>query len=337
MSYFPTQEKNQSTVYSSTTYSTPVLTPNTPYTPYSNAPEPYDAPRHPGYGPLGEVEKIDKVCPQALLKASPDNRSQKYKRLIRILRFVSRILSLILNALIAGIEAFSLVKFFLTRNHLLSNGQSPYPTPTVLWPTFMLLSIALTTFLVNLITLVSYICSSKAANRASTMASVVTYVLLGVRVVVWASAAGLFKMAETGNDLWGYSCSDAADKIADEVQSFVDFGQLCTVQVCLPLYFSLIWTIKLTIRKGISWNVTIIEAGIALLTLIIAILTIRRMSTKKKMGRMREAGETPTMGGGGIYTVNEGYGNTMSHEMGNIYAPGVGRQYMPLSGGAQGL
>jgi hypothetical protein len=144
---------------------------------------------------------------------------------------------LILSALIAGIEAFSLVKYFLTRNHLLADGNSPYPTPTILWPTFMLLSIALTTFVVNLITLVSYICSIKAANTASTMGSVVTYVLLGVRVVVWASAAGLFKMAETGNDLWGYSCSDASDKIQDEVKSFVDFGKLCTMQVCLTLFF----------------------------------------------------------------------------------------------------
>ena len=37
-------------------------------------------------------------------------------------------------------------------------------------------------------------------------------------------------MANTGNDLWGWSCG-GADAIEEEVKSFINFGQLCTIQV----------------------------------------------------------------------------------------------------------
>jgi hypothetical protein len=97
----------------------------------------------------------------------------------------------------------------------------------------MLLGIATVTFFMNLITLCSYCCGVGAANKANSGASIVGYIMLGAHVLVWAAGMGLFRMARTGKDLWGYSCSSTADQIHAEVESFLDFGKLCTMQVTL--------------------------------------------------------------------------------------------------------
>jgi hypothetical protein len=55
--------------------------------------------------------------------------------------------------------------------------------------------------------------------------------MLAAHLIAWAVAMGLFKMANNGKDLWGYSCGPESDKIQEEVKSFLDFGKLCTLQV----------------------------------------------------------------------------------------------------------
>ena len=55
--------------------------------------------------------------------------------------------------------------------------------------------------------------------------------MLAAHVIVWAVTMGLFKMANTGHDLWGHSCSPQADAIQEQVKSFLDFGKLCMLQV----------------------------------------------------------------------------------------------------------
>jgi len=94
----------------------------------------------------------------------------------------------------------------------------------------MLLSISAITLFLDLFTICAYICGVDAANRVSNFTNYVEYALLAVRVVVWAVAAGLFKMASTGKTLWGYSCN-VSDAVQNEVQSFLDFGKLCNAQV----------------------------------------------------------------------------------------------------------
>ena len=59
----------------------------------------------------------------------------------------------------------------------------------------------------------------------------INYAMLAGQLIAWAVVTGLFKMANTGRDLWGWSCGTESDKIQEEVQSFLNFGQLCTVQV----------------------------------------------------------------------------------------------------------
>lgn len=168
--------------------------------------------------------------------------SQKYKKSIRSLRFITRLLSLILNALMIGVLSWALYKYYTTKSHPISptNPALLWVTPATLWPTFVLLGIALITFFMNGFTLIAYCCGVGAANKVNTCSTVVSYIFLGVHVVLWGIAAGAFKMGGNGSDLWGYSCSDAADKIAQEVKSYVDFGKLCSSQVGCSL---ILWEI----------------------------------------------------------------------------------------------
>ncbi|KAK0111139.1 hypothetical protein ONS95_001515 [Cadophora gregata] len=162
---------------------------------------PYSSSRHSGFASLPDLEKKD----------------QKYKRTIRVLRFISRLVSLILNAIMIGILSFALAKYYLTRNHVTADNQKAWVTPATLWPTFMLLGIAAVTFCMNLITLCSYVCGVGAANKSQTITTTLGIILLAVHFVSWAVAAGLFRMAETGTDLWGYTCSSKADEIQVQV------------------------------------------------------------------------------------------------------------------------
>ncbi|KAE8449032.1 hypothetical protein EG329_008620 [Mollisiaceae sp. DMI_Dod_QoI] len=226
-----------------------------------------------------------------------EEQDSKYKKTIRILRFISRLISLILNALMISILTYALYKYFTTKSHPIPSSSSPWANPAILWPTFVLLSIALITFIMNLFTLVAYCCSVRAANTVNTCSTVISYIFLGVHVLLWAIAAGAFKMGSNGKDLWGYSCSTTADKLQEEVKSFLDFGKLCTYQTG-------------------AWYISIIEAVTYLLTFIITILMLRRASHKKKINKIRES-----------LNMEAGYDRV---EMGSMYKQG--RRYMPLAG-----
>jgi hypothetical protein len=130
-----------------------------------------------------------------------------------------------------GILSFTLARYFLTKNKIIAGNVHPWVTPATLWPTFMLLGIAVLTFFMNLINVCAYMCGVDAANKAYSCTKYVTYALTAAHVVAWAVAIGLFKMAQTESSLWGYTCSSKADQIQAQVQSYLDFGKLCTMQV----------------------------------------------------------------------------------------------------------
>jgi len=132
-----------------------------------------------------------------------------------------------------GILSYTLAIYFLSKNKIIAGNVHPWVTPATLWPTFMLLGIAVVTFLMNLITVCAYMCGVDAANKAYSCTKYVVYAMTGVHIVAWALAIGLYQMAKTESSLWGYACSDQADKIQAQVESFVHFGKLCTMQVSL--------------------------------------------------------------------------------------------------------
>src|SRR4051812_29951170 len=112
-----------------------------------------------------------------------------------------------------GTLSYSLARYLLTKNRVTSQSQSIWANPTTLWPTIMLLSISVVTFIMNFLTMCAYICGVGAANKTSSVTSVIGYIMLAGQVVAWGVAAGAFKMASNGHDLWGYACSTTADAI----------------------------------------------------------------------------------------------------------------------------
>jgi hypothetical protein len=220
-------EKNDGVAYSAS--------PVSPYEPMSTVS------RNSEY--LAEFEKKDLVStllsftipapqiPSQPLYACTYPLAQAYKRRIRILRFVTRVLSLILNAGMIGIMCYALAKYFLTKDKVIAGNAHPWITPATLWPTFMLLGISVITFFLSLITVCAYMCGVDAANKTYSCTNYIRYAMMVVRVVAWGVAIGAFKMGRTESSLWGYSCSNKADQIQAQVQSFVHFGTLCTMQV----------------------------------------------------------------------------------------------------------
>ncbi|KAG9230224.1 hypothetical protein BJ875DRAFT_162689 [Amylocarpus encephaloides] len=228
-----------------------------------------------------------------------EKKDMAYKKRIRVLRFATRFLSLILNIAIISTMSFALYKYFTTKNGYYE-GRPTWGSNTILWPSIMLLAIAVVTFSLNLATLISYCRSGvKAANKVSNVASYIGYAFLGIHFLVWAGVASAYRAARSPQDLWGYSCSARADAIQEQVKSFLDFGKLCTMQ------------------QG-SWFISIVEAIVYFLTFVVTIFMLRRASHKKKIGKMRES-------------LNMETGYMQSHEMGG-FKPIHGKKYMPLDG-----
>ncbi|MCJ1430813.1 hypothetical protein MMC27_000163 [Xylographa pallens] len=199
----------------------------------------------------------------------------KIKRRVRVLRFVSRLISTALSAYMVGSMAFALSQYFTTRDRTLSGGGHPWAPNTVLWPTYMVLAIATVTMMMNLITLCFYCCGVDAANKSNRIMGYLGYIVVAVHAVVWAVTTGLFKMASVGNDLWGFSCGSEADAIQSQVQSFLNFNDLCMVQTG-------------------TWVVTIIETVSYILLLVIYIYAARRAMQKRQLNKFNQQTSSQT-------------------------------------------
>ncbi|TVY30330.1 hypothetical protein LHYA1_G001563 [Lachnellula hyalina] len=252
----------------------------------------YTTPVNPGSGKEPLRSETRNSCLSNV--AEFEKKDSAYKKRIRILRSFSRTAWLILNVVMMGTLSFALAKYYLTRDRLIEGNAHPWVTPATVWPTAMLLGTATVTFFMNLITLLSYCCGVGAADKASSFTSVLGYVFLFVHFAAWAVAAGLYRMARDGKNLWGYSCSDASDRIQEQVKSFLNFRELCTMQ------------------QG-TWYISIIEAITYLLTFVVTLMVMRRASHKNKLA-------------------NTEYEQNV--ELGTTYNPGVGKKYMPVAAGA---
>lgn len=227
-----------------------------------------------------------------------EKKDLAYKKRIRILRFVTRVLSLILSAGMIGIMSYAIAKYFLTKNKVIAGNAHPWITPATLWPSFLLLGISVATFLLSLITVCAYICGVDAANKTYSVTNYIRYGMMVVRVVAWAVAIGAFRMGSGESSLWGYSCSDKADQIQAQVQSFLNFGTLCTMQ------------------QG-AYGLSILQAITYFLTFIVTIMMFRRFSTKKQMSKVKQS-----------MAMESGYNQGgYGQESGTVYA-GNGKQYM---------
>lgn len=106
----------------------------------------------------------------------------------------------------------TLVKFFST-----SHIAGAWPTNPKLYPTYILLIVSLMSLSIDLLHLGARYCGSASARKADLMASKLRHTIMVIQAIASATGAGIFKGtrdAGSGQDLFGWTCSGAADQFA---------------------------------------------------------------------------------------------------------------------------
>jgi hypothetical protein len=191
----------------------------------------------------------------------PVNIPQRLKGQIRATRFIVRIANLGLAGYTLYTQAFSFFTYSQTSSETSdapsasSNSTinappspnstlttqphtlSPWPAQPELWPTYMMLAFSVVSASVALATICAYICSGrspeskdkrfKRANFIDSKVGLAATIFEAVgHMALWITAAVSYRVASNGNDLWGWTCSDAADAVADVFQN-INFDNLC--------------------------------------------------------------------------------------------------------------
>ncbi|KAI9691336.1 MAG: hypothetical protein M1820_009757 [Bogoriella megaspora] len=164
-------------------------------------------------------------------------RDEHLKYRIRILKLVARIASFILSVTTLTPLSMTVHKYFSTRDHKLPvNGveRGPWNAQTKTWPTYMYIALAGVSTLFNLLIMVAYFWGIKQANRVSTVSGWFSGSVIVGHLVVWAVGASLYKVGKEeglhARDLWGWSCSEGAERIQNVFANEVNFGRYCNVQ-----------------------------------------------------------------------------------------------------------
>ncbi|KAI9861525.1 MAG: hypothetical protein M1824_002417 [Vezdaea acicularis] len=204
-------------------------------------------------------------------KALIDDADQKLKKRVRIFKFLARSLTFILSIAITGNLAKVLGKYLATKGVLIG-GRNAWAKDTKLWPTIMLLVIAVISAFINSIIMLAYCWRSvKHANRASMISTLFTSVIFVVHIVIWIVTAALYKYGKdthgVSNDLWGWTCSSKAFKIQPQFQKVVDFDQYCSIQTN-------------------SFRLSVAQAVAEIFGLIVWFFVLRRISSKRKIKRI---------------------------------------------------
>jgi hypothetical protein len=93
--------------------------------------------------------------------------------------------------------------------------------------------------LLNVVIMFAYKLGVEKANKAATVATTFTWVVMLGNLIVWCVAASLYRTEKDkggkSNDLWGWTCSPLAREIQKEFAVEVDFDKFCNVQVSLRM------------------------------------------------------------------------------------------------------
>jgi hypothetical protein len=118
----------------------------------------------------------------------------------------------------------------------------------------------------------SYLHGVKTANKAATIGSIFSGAVLLMNLIIWTITAALYKQQAVvttdgkHNDLWGWTCSPAAKLLQPVFSDQINFGRYCDVQ-------------------SISWYLGLVQVGLMLFTLVLYLLAVRRLQSKKAVRR----------------------------------------------------
>ena len=136
-----------------------------------------------------------------------------------------QLLTAIFSIIVIAVEALTLVKY-----HSTQNVPGAWPTNPLLTPTYVLLAMAVLSCTADIISFSVNCCYGQVKNTAMNIVEKIRSSMGFLQAVASAIGAGYFKAAQTWSgtaDLWGWSCSDAADAM----QSVNSSGTLCNSNV----------------------------------------------------------------------------------------------------------
>lgn len=218
----------------------------------------------PQYGHLQQCDPHITPKHQVLLE-----RFRKLRRWTKIAVALSSTISALLSVFMESIMIYATYKFYKTKDlYVEGRPWGPWARNTELWPSYMLAGASLVTLLLAFALLIALCCRAK---RKATFFS-----LLGAlaHIIFWIVISVLYRVGKTEKDLWGWSCTDKAKAIQDQLGSDVlDFESLCTLQVRSSSPCQLLPTRRMkcgffdnALSQGSSWEVSIGEVGLKILT-----------------------------------------------------------------------
>lgn len=185
-------------------------------------------------------------------------------RRLRTIRLVQNTLTSLVSIAIAVLQAKALVSYQQTKN-----TPGAWPTYPNLMPTIMLMVVAILTGLLDLCLSLAYLFPSHAAvflkiatkaQNVATCAKGLSYLLTAV---VCRSGFDYGKSSGQNNDLWGWTCSSAAEKFDDLTQARAN----CVGQVCGWCNVSA--TLKVSTAdwnffflQAAAWYIALVQIGI---------------------------------------------------------------------------
>ena len=152
----------------------------------------------------------------------------KLKRYVSLIIAVSKAFSAVFSLLMEVAMGYVMQRFYATRNIAAGDRSGPWHDNTKLWPTILLSVASGITLTLTLGSLLILCCSKKAQKNNRKWLTVLKYF---IHIGVWAGVSAFYRIGKTGNDLWGWSCSEEADAIQYLYNDHLNFGFLCNLQV----------------------------------------------------------------------------------------------------------
>ncbi|KAF3935734.1 hypothetical protein ABW19_dt0209207 [Dactylella cylindrospora] len=144
-------------------------------------------------------------------------RDQRLRNTLCIFRFVTRSMNVLFSALIGAFIIEVLDIYRSTKDSKISAGRPgtvPYitawPQHPDMWPTFLMMAAAISTFFLNSINMIVSCCSCKRPTRRDGGIDAFSCVSTCLYVMIWGIAAGAYQGLKGKRDLYGYSCSRIA-------------------------------------------------------------------------------------------------------------------------------
>ena len=188
------------------------------------------------------VQPSEAAVPQPLKIQTPNTRlrQRKYqtrKRYLRIGQQATNSISILFSAVIFAIMTYTVITFETTKDEF-RGGRTAWPKQSKTWPMFMLLVCAGLTLLLSIITLFSYCCAFKKAQKSWKL----TVVKYAIHIGAWVVVSVLYRYERNTHgipdDIWGWSCSAKAATLQTQFNGVVTFSTLCSAQV----------------RKALTWH-----------------------------------------------------------------------------------